>query len=61
MSVEPIERLAFSPQEVADALGVTRQTVANWISKGTIRSVKIERTRRIPRSELTRLLGEEPL
>lgn len=52
------ERLAYSPAEAAEALGVCRQTIHNLIVRGEIRSVKIGRSRRIPAAELVRLLGE---
>lgn len=52
------ERLAFSPREVAEALGVTRQTVQVWIARGEIQSARIGGRRFIRVAELHRLLGE---
>ena len=57
----PIPRLAYSPAELAEALGVTRQTVHNLIRRGELRAVKIGRTTRIPASEALRIAGELPL
>ncbi len=52
-------RLAFSPQEVADALGVSRQWVFEQIAKGTILSVKLGGKRLIRVAEVERLLSPE--
>jgi excisionase family DNA binding protein len=52
------ERLALSPREVAEALGVTRQTVQVWIARAEIQSVRIGGRRFIRVAELHRLLGE---
>jgi excisionase family DNA binding protein len=41
--------------EAAEALGVSRATVYNWIAAGAVRSVVIGRSRRIPVSELDRI------
>jgi len=51
------ERLAYSPSEVAAALGCTRQHIQNLIRRGELRSVKLGRRRVIPRHVLTDLLG----
>jgi excisionase family DNA binding protein len=50
-------RYAYSPEEAGSLLGVTRQTIYNLISRGELTSVKIGRSRRIPHSELERLLA----
>ncbi len=52
-----VERLAYSPAEVAAALGCTRQHVQNLIARGELRSVKLGRRRLIARHVLTDLLG----
>ena len=49
---DAIERLAYSPTEVAAALGVTRQHIQNLINRGEIPSTKLGRRRLIPRSFL---------
>lgn len=41
--------------EVAELFGVHWQTVRNWIKDGKIKSIKIERTVRIPDEEIERL------
>lgn len=52
------QRLAYSPQEAADALGVHRSTIYERLNDGTLRSVHVGSRRLIPASELRRLLGE---
>lgn len=52
------ERLAYSPQEVADALGICRATVHNMLNRGELRGVKLGGRRLIPAAELARLLNE---
>ena len=51
-----VERLAYSPTELAQALGCTRQHVQNLIARGEIRSVKLGRKRLIPRAVVEELL-----
>lgn len=41
--------------EAADILGVHWQTIRNWIRKGDIKAIKINRTVRIPEEEIERL------
>ncbi len=46
MSERPTaERLAMRVSEFAEALGVSQNTVFNWIQKGKVRSFKIGGTR----------------
>lgn len=52
-------RLAFTPAEAAESLGVCRAHIYNLITRGELRAVKIGRSTRIPASELERLLAEE--
>ncbi|MGH7105079.1 MAG: helix-turn-helix domain-containing protein [Acetobacteraceae bacterium] len=47
---------AASPAELAQILKVSPSTVARRLADGTIRSVKIGRLRRIPPTEVERLL-----
>lgn len=54
--IEPIERLAYSPSELADSLGCTRQHIQNLIARGGIPSVKLGRRRLIPRAAVDALL-----
>ncbi len=54
-----VRRLAYSPAEVAEALGCTRTHVQNLIARGEIRSVKLGRKRLIPRAVIDDLLAGE--
>jgi excisionase family DNA binding protein len=51
-----IERLAYSPTELAQALGCTRQHIQNLIARGEIDSIKLGRKRLIPRHVVDKLL-----
>lgn len=42
----------YTPQEVAELLNVTRQTVYSWINKGRLKAKKFGRLKRIPREAL---------
>jgi excisionase family DNA binding protein len=53
-----VERIAYSPAELAVALGCTVQHVHNLIARGELRSIKLGRKRLIPRSVVEELLGE---
>lgn len=46
------------PQEVADAISVSRYTVLRWCREGRLRHVKLSGTVRIPREELERIYRE---
>lgn len=52
----------YSPQEVAEKIGITAQTVRGWILKGKLRAIKVGPGRssslRIPESDLKRFLME---
>jgi len=50
-------RLAFGVQEVADALGVSRELVKDMIRTGELPSVKLGRRRLISRKALERFLA----
>ena len=52
-------RLAFGVQEVADALGVSRELVKHMIRTGELPSVKLGRRRLISRTALERFLAGE--
>ncbi len=52
-------RLAFGVQEVADALGVSRELVKQMIRTGQLPSVKLGRRRLISRKTLERFLAGE--
>ena len=51
-----VERVAYSPAELAKALGCTRQHVQNCIRRGDIPSVKLGARRLIPRAAVDALL-----
>lgn len=59
MQKELPARTAYRISEVADTLGVHRDTVRRWARDGDIRVVAIAGTRLIPATELERLL-EQP-
>jgi len=52
-------RLAYDPNEVAAKLSCSRRHVYDMIADGTLASVKIGRLRRIPHSELMRLVEQQ--
>jgi excisionase family DNA binding protein len=54
----PLERIAYSPGELAAALGVTRGHVQNMIARGELPSFKLGRLRLIPADVVHRLMGE---
>jgi excisionase family DNA binding protein len=57
---DAVERLAYSPAEVAQALGCSRVHVHNLITRGELRSVKLGRRRLIPRQVVEQFLaGDE--
>lgn len=51
-----LPRLAYSPQEVADILGLSITTVRRLIRKGRLRTIPGLRHRLVPRTEIDRLL-----
>ncbi len=58
--VQPVvPRLAYSPAEAAEALGVSRATINIHIADGTIPSVKLGGRRLIRRADLEALLTGE--
>lgn len=59
VSDPPVERIAYSPGEVATMLGVSRRTVYNWMAAGKLRSVRVFGRRLIPAEEVQQLLGGE--
>ena len=54
----PLEhRIAYSPTEAAEALGVTRQTIYALIGRRELRRFKVGRCTRIPVSDVLGLVG----
>ena len=54
-----MERLAFSPDEVAEALGISRELVNDLLRSGQLGSVKAGRRRLIGRHHLEAFLEPE--
>ena len=50
-------RAAYSVPEFAEAISVSERLVWRMLARGRIRSFKVGRLRRIPASELERLVG----
>jgi len=50
-----VARVCFSPDELAEATGLSRQTLYRMMKDGRLRYVQFGCTRRIPATELTRL------
>jgi excisionase family DNA binding protein len=48
----------FSPAEVAELLGVTRETIYNGIKSGVIPSYKVGRLRRISQQQIEEALNK---
>lgn len=62
MASSTIDRALLRPEEAAEALGVGRAYLFSLIKSGDLRSVKVGRLRRIPRSavdEFIALLEQE--
>ncbi|MBT1279310.1 helix-turn-helix domain-containing protein [Thermoanaerobacter sp. CM-CNRG TB177] len=47
----------YTPEELAELLKVSRETVYNWLRSGKLKGIKVVNFWRIPESELNRLLG----
>lgn len=56
-SFELPPKYAFSVFEVAELLGVNHKTIREQITAGRIHVTRLGRVIRIPRAEVTRLLG----
>ena len=54
-----VERLAFSPDEVAEALGISRELVNDLLRTGQLGSVKAGRRRLIGKHHLETFLARE--
>jgi excisionase family DNA binding protein len=52
------QRLAYSLEESAQAIGLSRRTLYNLIEAGSLRTVKLGRRRVVPVEELTRILAD---
>ena len=49
----------MSPEEAGKAMGVTRQTIYNWIRKGILKSIKVGDVRRITKADLNELIEKK--
>ncbi|KAA1181068.1 helix-turn-helix domain-containing protein [Paenibacillus sp. B2(2019)] len=47
------------PEEVAEYLGVTRNTIYRWCNEGDIPSIKVRKVRRIQKSTLLAWIEEQ--
>ncbi len=56
-----LDRMAYSPAEAAEVLGLCRASIYNLMARGELRSASLGRARRIPRVELERLLAGEAI
>ena len=50
------ERIAFSMDEAAEAVALSRRKLYQLVTDGTLRTVKIGARRLVPRAELERIL-----
>jgi len=57
---EPKDVLFYRPSELAEILGITHQTVLNWIRQGKIKAKKLMfgRIYRIPKEEFEKILKD---
>lgn len=51
------ERIALSPAQAAELLGVARQTVYALIERGELRRFKVGRCTRVPAADVHALVG----
>ena len=55
------EKLVYTPQEAADALNLSLNTIYSILREKRLRSVRYGRKHLIPASELSRLLEDEEI
>ncbi|MEU9960536.1 helix-turn-helix domain-containing protein [Streptomyces sp. NPDC050982] len=48
----PVERLLYKPEEAAEALAIGRSTVYELMAGGSLKYIKLGRTRRIRRADI---------
>jgi len=54
--MDKANRIFLSTQDLASLLGVTRQTIRNWIKSGQIKAYHIGQNLKIPMAEAQRIL-----
>ncbi len=54
--MDKAKRIFLSTQDLASLLGVTRQTIRNWIKNGQIKAYHIGQNLKIPMAEAQRIL-----
>lgn len=59
MLAHPIAPVAFTADETAEVLGVTRQTVYQLVKRGQLRIYKVGRSTRFNAREVLALVGGE--
>jgi excisionase family DNA binding protein len=55
-----VSRLAYTINEAAESLGVSRSTMSRMVANGDVETVTFGRSRRVPRSALAALVGGDP-
>lgn len=53
-----IEKVLYSTQEAAEALGVSTKSIARWIKDGRLKGVRAGRLWKIPAAEIQRMANE---
>ncbi|MET8401798.1 helix-turn-helix domain-containing protein [Streptomyces sp900116325] len=48
----PVDRLLYKPEEAAEALAIGRSTVYELMADGSLKYIKLGRTRRIRRADI---------
>ena len=56
-AAQPLPKLAYSPAEAAQVLGVCQETIYRLIKRGLLRSSSALRTKVIPHTEIQRFLA----
>lgn len=59
MPDQPVTRIAYSPTEAAQVLGITRASIYNMINRGELRRYKVGRLTRINAAEVHALVGAD--
>lgn len=53
-----IERVAYRPVEVAEALGISRTAVYVLLARGEMRAIRVGASMRVPVAEVARYVAE---